>query len=657
MSCKILTILFCFFVSGFLQAKTINVPADQPTIQGGIDAAADGDTVLVADSSYVENIYFKGKAITVASYFIIDGDTTHIDSTIIDGSQPSHPDSGSVVFFVSGEDTNSVICGFTITGGTGTMYDATERVGGGIFCCSSDARILHNKILDNHVATSVDVLGAGISSYPWGNDQYVIIEHNVIRSNTATAGVYALGGGICLPQGRICYNRISQNNCVAEPGTNGGAGGGGIFCASSQNAWRDMYIIGNTIAHNSCNSDEFSGGGGVTIWGGVIVRIMDNIINYNELGLANNTDSCQGVGIRLVYTPEPSVIQDNIISYNKIIRGTGAGGGIICISTNDLQIRDNTFEGNYTTWGGGIFIARSKGDIIFGNIFHMNKAIYQGGGIYGQNSETLICKNLFAQNEGPVNGGAIKVEQLSETDPGTYHIINNTMTGNIAPRGGGLYSQNTTTFALNNILWNNAGDSEILVEGEGGPVQVDYSDIQGGVDAILVIYDGILNLGDNNIDADPLFVDTESCYLSDSSPCVDAGDPNPIYNDTDGTRNDMGAYGGPSELRDLMPGVKSRDITKKTPRLFTLGQNYPNPFNPTTTIKYAVPKRSYVEIKIIDVLGREVKTLISGDQQTGTHQVTWNGLDNTGSPVASGVYFYTMTAVGFSETRKLLLLR
>ena len=90
---------------------------------------------------------------------------------------------------------------------------------------------------------------------------------------------------------------------------------------------------------------------------------------------------------------------------------------------------------------------------------------------------------------------------------------------------------------------------------------------------------------------------------------------------------------------------------------FQLFQAYPNPFNPTTTIEYELPQNKFVEIKIIDVLGREIRTLVSGEQSGGAHQITWNGLDNTGSPVASGVYFYTMTAEGFNETRKVLLIR
>ena len=128
----LISIPFCLF------ANVIHVPGDQPWIQAGIDVAVNGDTVLVANGHYLDNINFLGKAITVASHFIIDGDSTHIDSTIIDGSMPWTPDSGSVVYFISGEDTNSVLCGFTITGGSGTypvsLWSGSNRAGGGIFC-------------------------------------------------------------------------------------------------------------------------------------------------------------------------------------------------------------------------------------------------------------------------------------------------------------------------------------------------------------------------------------------------------------------------------------------------------------------------------------------------------------------------------------------
>ncbi len=98
---QLLLIVISFFICAnlFAQGQIINVPDDQATIQAAINASVDGDTVLVAGGTYFENINYNGKAITVASWFLIDGDETHVDSTIINGSQPTNPDSGSVVWF------------------------------------------------------------------------------------------------------------------------------------------------------------------------------------------------------------------------------------------------------------------------------------------------------------------------------------------------------------------------------------------------------------------------------------------------------------------------------------------------------------------------------------------------------------------------------
>ena len=111
----ILTILSC----SILYAQIIHVPGDYATIQAGINAATDGDTVMVAEDTYYENIRFMGKAITVAREYVIDGDSSHIINTIIDGSQAIDPDSAATVMFINGEDTTSVLNGFTITGGYG----------------------------------------------------------------------------------------------------------------------------------------------------------------------------------------------------------------------------------------------------------------------------------------------------------------------------------------------------------------------------------------------------------------------------------------------------------------------------------------------------------------------------------------------------------
>jgi hypothetical protein len=88
------------------------------------------------------------------------------------------------------------------------------------------------------------------------------------------------------------------------------------------------------------------------------------------------------------------------------------------------------------------------------------------------------------------------------------------------------------------------------------------------------------------------------------------------------------------------------------PNHFTLEQNYPNPFNPSTIITYQLPKNVVVTLKVYDVLGREVRTLVSGPQTGGIHSVTFNA-----GNMSSGVYFYRLQAGAYSQTKKLLLLK
>ena len=96
---------------------------------------------------------------------------------------------------------------------------------------------------------------------------------------------------------------------------------------------------------------------------------------------------------------------------------------------------------------------------------------------------------------------------------------------------------------------------------------------------------------------------------------------------------------------------------QKVLRSFSLNQNYPNPFNPTTTISYQVPSAQKVTLKIYDMLGKEVKTLVDNTVGAGTHSVVWNGTNNAGSKIGSGVYIYTLRVGHKLLTRRMTLLK
>ena len=99
------------------------------------------------------------------------------------------------------------------------------------------------------------------------------------------------------------------------------------------------------------------------------------------------------------------------------------------------------------------------------------------------------------------------------------------------------------------------------------------------------------------------------------------------------------------------------DENPNVPAVYSLGQNYPNPFNPATVINYSMERKGKIDISIFNVLGQHVKTLVNGEVEAGAHQAIWDGTDQNGATVASGVYFYKMITDKFVDTRKMALMR
>ena len=98
--------------------------------------------------------------------------------------------------------------------------------------------------------------------------------------------------------------------------------------------------------------------------------------------------------------------------------------------------------------------------------------------------------------------------------------------------------------------------------------------------------------------------------------------------------------------------------TLSIPTTYELSQNFPNPFNPATTIRYGLPQADRVSLKIYNLLGKEVATLINDEEKAaGFHAVIWNGRDHSHRPVASGIYIYRIHTETFSKVRKMVLVK
>jgi len=441
-------------------------------IQEGIDAAAEGDTVLVLDGTYSGAgnalVDFSGKAVLVQS----ENGSAFCE---IDGAGPGM---GGVVFN-SGEGNGSVLQGFTIHGVFGTYLDDA----GAVRCNNASPTIRENVIRNNSCETAG---GAGISCV----DSDAVIEGNTIRNNF----VFGFGGGIACVNSNptITGNTITDNTCTHN--------GGGIYCDASS-----PLITGNTVSGN-VSLNPTSGGGGIYCGNGSAPAIAGNTITGNKILEGGN-----GGGICCLSGSDPLIL-DNVISGNN----------------KDIQGILHTFE------GGGIHCADSS-PVIAGNVVsensvyaHVNNArspralTCYGAGIacVGTASPTIV-NNFIAGNlmRGATTtscfGGGIYCGPGTAAVIGSSTIVENSGDGVIDVFGAGIYCGSALTVVENCIVRDNKG---LQIQGCDGLVT--FSNVEGGYG------------GTGNIDADPLFVaGTDGCYALAQiaagqpvdSPCVDAG--------------------------------------------------------------------------------------------------------------------------------------
>jgi len=293
---KTLILIFVLFViSTCLYSTIINIPADQPTIQEGINFAVDGDTVLVQPNTYFENINYNGKNITVASLFITTQDTSYISQTIIDGDNLD-----TVVKFENEEHLTTLLSGFTITHGN-------AYYGGGIKCRDYSSPSLKNLIISNNNSTES---GGGLYCI---NNSSPELEDVIIINNSTFWG----GGIKCGDDSNLYLENVKIINNSSHYGS-------GICCGSSNPIIKNSIITGNTASS----------------WGGGIYFSQSNPTIEKTL-IANNTASSAG-GIY-------SYSNSNISLINTTISNNFAltyGGGILCITDSNPHIVNCIFWDN-----------------------------------------------------------------------------------------------------------------------------------------------------------------------------------------------------------------------------------------------------------------------------------------------------------------------
>ncbi len=374
--------------------------------------------------------------------------------------------------------------------------------------------------------------------------------------------------------------------------------------------------------------------------------ITDNIIVKNSAADA-------GGGI-FVYgaSSNPSELARNTISGNSVLTGVAArrGGGIWSNSLAHVIV-DNVISDNNADEGGGVWLGGSNSNELRGNVITNNTADTRGGGVYLPTYQPTVQGNTISGNYAGNHGGGIY------TDNAVAVLEDCLITGNsVGLLGAGVYARLGSPTLRNVTLAQNTGTGAIIVFGSsltvertiiafnsgdamlcfsGGAATVSCSDLYGNLSNTIC---GV-NAG-QNFSLDPLF-----CNAPGGDYHISAGSPATTGNSPCGL------------LVGALPPCDPTGIGDGPFRTVVL-ENFPNPFNPNTLIRYGFePPGGHTTLAIYDVHGRRVRTLVNEYQPAGVHTVVWDGRDNAGMKVASGVYFYRLTAPGVEETRRMVLLK
>lgn len=322
-----------------------------------------------------------------------------------------------------------------------------------------------------------------------------------------------------------------------------------------------------------------------------------------------------------IFNSSPT-ISYNIIHDNHVddpMGADGASGGGLCTFGGNPIIYNSIISENTALYGAGIVIDYS-GCELKNNIISWNTGgqSYGGGGIWtiGNSNDPIILENNTIANNEVFDGGL----------------------------GGAMYLWSTNMTARNNIIYFNfqPTGTPIYLK-EGSTLDISYSNVEGGYD------------GEGNIDQPPAYADF-NYVLQPTSPCVDAGNPDPQFHDPEDSSNpgsalwpslgsltnDMGVYGGSGSffLPDSPIGIKEINIQKG--ELGFSVNCFPNPMNKRIEIHYVVSYDKLTKLIISDMLGRPVNVIVDKIQKAGEYTITWNGEDKNGDQSPSGIYFCSL---------------
>jgi len=631
------------------------------SIQHAINNTIDGNSVIVGNGTYIENINFEGKGILVTS---VNGP----DSTIINGGGTD-----IVVTFDSYEDASSVLSGFTITNGNAqndwpynrgggincqssgpTLTDLIitgntgQGGGGGVYLKNSSPEIYHCDITNNTGGWN----GGGLYIEGVNQEESAYLHHVDITGNTGSAG-----GGAQIQGSNPIFEfvEISGNTATA---------GGGLHFEQSHAELYNVTIVNNTAQ---------TGGG---------IQLKENYDNVSVVWLENSIMWANNPQ-EIYFHPEG---EPNYMSINQSDIEGGYEGielndngelysydenidvdPLFCDFDNgDFSLSENSpcldieYDGEYFM---GVFgVGCGTLEIEFPSIVDIwDVPDDQGNWVYIQFTSSVHD----ASDEGPL--GSYTIERLDDEEWVSLHSIDAYGADYYTTEAHTLMDSTEEDDGMTSYRIVAAMEVGALISAPAAGYSID--NIAPGVPTGLmatISEVGIHLSWDLSTAEDFQYFDLEKSSTADFGEYQVIETADTAYLDTD-YEVDVTVYyrlvayddGGNASEHSVAIDITVlwADLGIAIPDEFAIHQNYPNPFNPVTTLRYDLPENGHVNITIYDMLGRQVKTLINEYQDPGYRSIIWDATNDYGKPVSAGMYLYQIHAGEYISTKKMVLLK
>ncbi|MBN2461829.1 MAG: T9SS type A sorting domain-containing protein [Candidatus Cloacimonetes bacterium] len=469
------------------------------------------------------------------------------------------------------------------------------------------------------------------------NSSKVKLTNSKISNNY---GSYDWGGALHISYSDImlCNLNITKNETTY--------GGSAIYVYSSNFIASNLFISNN----NSCG-----------------MNIRYSTFDLENLNIYRNDFG--GIGLNNSF----GVINNSYLYYNNYYTQlNNVYGGAIATSDSEIEVNNNVIEFNFADCGGGIYLNNTDCNIQ-DSIIKNNICLYTGGGIYAIGNDIIIQNTTIDFNYTEEGGGGLATWEIENCVIVNSSISNNTsdffgggiwmhtteslymINSNICNNyaevfGGSLMAEFGGTFnILNSIFWGNDPHYLEFVEWNYD-IEINYSDIQGGWE------------GESNLNTYPFFLD--NYYLSDDSPCIDAGNPDSLYYDIEdpnnpgfglwpamGTiTNDMGMYGGHGYYEPIT--AIDHYLVKNSSTFLSAS---PNPVKPDSQIMFESNQYiDNVKISVYNLLGQKIGSI---RKNINSYLVSVNLQNEIPNTYNSGIYFINLKNKNFNETRKIMILK